>query len=146
MSKRIIKEISKLEEANYQNISAQLIDNNLYKWKAIIIGPEGTPYANGKFELLINIPIHYPHKPPHIVFITKIFHPNISLNGNICLDILKHKWSPALNIGQILLSISSLLSEPNPSDPLNSISGHMMIKKLTAFDNEVKKYITKYFK
>jgi ubiquitin-conjugating enzyme E2 N len=65
--------------------------------------------------------------PPKVVFDTKIYHPNIGKNinnldnlGRICLDILKKNWSPALQIKSVLLSIQSLLSEPNPDDPLNN--------------------------
>ena len=59
-------------------------------------------------------------EPPKVRFLTKIYHPNVDLLGRICLDILKDKWSPALQIRTVLLSIQALLSSPNPDDPLNN--------------------------
>uniref|UniRef100_A0A2K5JJZ2 E2 ubiquitin-conjugating enzyme n=2 Tax=Colobus angolensis palliatus TaxID=336983 RepID=A0A2K5JJZ2_COLAP len=55
---------------------------------------------------------------PEVCFMTKIYHPNVDKLGRICLDILKDKWSPALQICTVLLSIQALLSAPNPDDPL----------------------------
>lgn len=70
--------------------------------------------AGGKFKLELFLPDDYPMAPPKVRFLTKIYHPNIDKLGRICLDILKDKWSPALQIRTVLLSIQALLSAPNP--------------------------------
>jgi len=98
--------------------SAGPVDDDLSTWQGIIIGPEGTPYVGGVFKLEIIFPSDYPYKAPKVTFATPIYHCNINRAGNICLDILKDKWSPVLTIGKVLLSICSLLSDPNPDDPL----------------------------
>ena len=87
-------------------------------WKGTIVGPASSPYEGGLFKLNIRFPHDYPFQPPKVNFETKIFHPNISTSGDICLDVLKDQWSPALTISKILLSICSLLTDPNPDDPL----------------------------
>lgn len=115
--KRIQKEQKDLLIDPPSNCSAGPTED-MFVWDASIMGPEGSAYYGGIFKLKINFPLDYPFKPPKIQFITKIYHPNISPSGSICLDILKGKWSPALTIAKVLLSISSLLTEPNPEDPL----------------------------
>jgi len=103
------------------NCSAGPINkDNLFKWEGTIIGPSDSPYSGGLFRLSIEFPDNYPFKPPKIKFITKILHPNINNYGSICLDILNVSWSPILNISKVLLSICSLLTDPNENDPLNS--------------------------
>lgn len=116
--KRLEKELLDMKKDDIPNLSAGPVDNNLFEWRAMILGPIATPYEGGIFNLNISIPSNYPFKPPIVIFKTKIYHPNINSSGSICLDILKSQWSPALTISKILLSICSLLSDPNPNDPL----------------------------
>ena len=84
-----------------------------------IAGPEGTPYEGGLFDCELFLPDDYPMAPPKVLFRTRIYHPNIDKLGRICLDILKNKWSPALQIRAVLLSIQALMSAPNLDDPLD---------------------------
>jgi ubiquitin-conjugating enzyme E2 D/E len=117
--KRIQNELDDLKKNPVENCSAGPIDNNnLKKWQGTIFGPKDTPYENGIFELEIEFTNEYPFKPPLVRFITPIYHCNINSRGGICLDILKDQWSPAYSITKLLLSICSLLTEPNPNDPL----------------------------
>ena len=117
--KRIQKEYSDIKVDPPTQCSAGPVnDGDLFHWKATIMGPPETPYHGGVFFLTIHFPTDYPFKPPKVAFDTKIYHPNINSNGAICLDILKEQWSPALTISKVLLSICSLMADPNPDDPL----------------------------
>ncbi|KAH8256708.1 hypothetical protein KR038_006238, partial [Drosophila bunnanda] len=94
------------------------VEKDIFKWKATIEGPQGTPYEGGIFHLDILFNEEYPYLPPKVTFRTKIYHCNIAPTGQICLDILSSEWSPALTASKILISIISLLADPNPDDPL----------------------------
>ena len=145
LAKRLNKELKDLIENPITNCSAKLIKDDITKWEATIIGPDDTPYASGVFKLNINFPREYPMVPPKINFITKMFHCNIDEDcGQICLDILKHNWSPALSISKVLISICSLLNDPNPNSALNGDASHLYLKNRKLFDEKVKLYIKKY--
>ena len=92
-------------------------------------------FVGGVFKLELFLTDEYPMAPPKVRFLTKIYHPNIDKLGRICLDILKDKWSPALQIRTVLLSIQALLSAPNPDDPLaNDIANHWKANEKGAID------------
>lgn len=118
--------------------------SQLFKWVATIIGPTESPYQGGLFFLNVHFPTDYPFKPPKIQFTTKIYHCNINKNGSICLDILKDQWSPALTISKVLLSISSLLCDPNPKDPLVPEIAQLYLKNKTLHDATAKEWTQKY--
>lgn len=142
--KRLNKELKELQADPPCNCSATTIDDDINHWEATIIGPENTPYENGIFKLDIVFPDNYPFKPPKVKFMNRIFHPNINKFGNICLDILNQNWSPALTVCKLLLSISSLLNDPNPSDPLNVRAAEIYNNNYEEFFATAKTYTIKY--
>jgi len=88
---------------------------------------------DGLYSLELFLPEAYPMEPPKVRFLTRIYHPNIDKLGRICLDVLKEKWSPALQIRTVLLSIQALLSCPEVSDPLDpSVADHFKQNKAEA--------------
>lgn len=116
---RIKRELKIIQDDPPANCSAGLLrHDDLFEWDATILGPVDSPYEGGVFHLKISFPLDYPFKPPICIFTTKIYHPNINSSGGICLDILKNNWSPALTMNKVLLSICSMLDDPNPDDPL----------------------------
>jgi ubiquitin-conjugating enzyme E2 C len=88
-------------------------DGNLLSWTATITGPTETPYENLNLKLSFSFPNTYPYSAPTVLFKTPIYHPNVDFSGRICLDILKDKWSAVYNVQTVLLSLQSLLGEPN---------------------------------
>lgn len=103
-----------------------------------------SPYAGGVFFLSITFPTDYPFKPPKVSFTTKIYHPNINANGSICLDILRDQWSPALTISKVLLSICSMLTDPNPDDPLVPDIAHLYKTDRARYEATAREWTRKY--
>ena len=142
--RRIKSELSDFAANNIPNISARPISDDNIKWEGTIIGPEDTPYFGGLFNLDITLPSDYPYKPPIIKMKTKIYHPNINDEGTICLDILKDQWSPALTLTKVLLSISSLLAEPNPNDPLAPDVARIYLNDIKSFNKKARDFTERY--
>jgi ubiquitin-conjugating enzyme E2 A len=141
---RLSKELAKLQ-SDQEKLEGIIIDTptDLNIWKAKIIGPKDTPYEGGIFELKLSFDSDYPIKSPSVKFITPMYHPNIYRDGQICVDILQGEWSPSQNIRTILMSIISLLSDPNPSSPANREAANLYLSDRKAYDKKVKEFIDK---
>lgn len=171
--KRINKELVDLGKDPPSNCSAGPVGDDMFHWQATIMGPEDSPYAGGVFFLDIHFPADYPFKvrpfwstaiksvalyfwsvivcltllfaqPPKVHFTTRIYHCNINSNGGICLDILKDQWSPALTISKVLLSICSLLTDPNPDDPLVPDIAQLLKTDRARHDSTAREWTSKY--
>ncbi|KAJ8484007.1 hypothetical protein OPV22_016492 [Ensete ventricosum] len=135
LPRRIIKEAQRLLSEPEPGISALPSEDNMRSFSVKILGPNQTPYEGGVFKLELFLPEQYPLVAPKVRFLTKIYHPNIDKLGRICLDILKDKWTPALQIRTVLLSIQALLSSPNPDDPLSeNIAKHWKSNEADALE------------
>nr|XP_028591516.1 ubiquitin-conjugating enzyme E2 C [Podarcis muralis] len=117
---RLQQELMTLMMSGDKGISAFPESDNLFKWIGTINGATGTVYEDLRYKLSLEFPSGYPYNAPTVKFITPCYHPNVDLQGNICLDILKDKWSALYDVRTILLSIQSLLGEPNVESPLNT--------------------------
>uniref|UniRef100_A0A3Q0SA71 Ubiquitin conjugating enzyme E2 C n=1 Tax=Amphilophus citrinellus TaxID=61819 RepID=A0A3Q0SA71_AMPCI len=82
-------------------------------------------YEGLRYRLSLEFPAGYPYQAPRVKFVTPCFHPNVDDQGFICLDILKDKWSALYDVRSILLSIQSLLGEPNNESPLNTVAAEL---------------------
>ena len=142
--RRLTTELKNIKQEPPHNCSAGTVNDDLYHWTATILGPVDSPYEGGIFTLDIHFPMNYPFKPPKCNFKTKIYHPNINSAGSICVDILKNNWSPALTLSKVLLSICSLLNDPNPSDPLEPTIAREYINNREKFNNTAKSWTTIY--
>ena len=140
------KRLYDFNKENYQNIWANPInDDDLFNWEASILGPDESPYEGGIFHLKMYFPTDFAFKPPKCYFTTKIYHPNISSNGSISLDVLMDQWSPATStIDRILLSISSLLTDPNPDDFINSEAAELYKKNRFEYYKKARKWAIQY--
>ncbi len=135
--RRILQDYKKVQGSHNEGIMATLIDNRLVSWKAVIYGPEDTIWEGGTFQLTITFPKTYPNSPPDIRFLTRMFHPNVYTDGNICLDILQKKWSPIYDVIGVLTSTRSLLSDPNPHSPANPQAAKLFLESKSKYEQSV---------
>lgn len=115
-------------------------------WQAVIFGPDDTPWEGGTFNLTLDFTEEYPNKPPKVRFVTKMFHPNIYNDGQICLDILQNQWSPIYDISAILTSIQSLLCDPNPQSPANSEAAQLFQSNKREYNRRVRAVVEESWK
>ena len=123
----------------------EINDEDMYAEHYVFLkGPKDTPFENGIFKLSIKMPTDYPYKPPKIYFMTRVYHPNIASDGSICIDILKDQWSSALRLNTVILSLSDLLANPNPNDPLVPDIANEYRTNKEKYNLKVIDYVKKY--
>ncbi|KAH9595484.1 ubiquitin-conjugating enzyme E2 G1, variant 2 [Schistosoma haematobium] len=127
------KQLYELNKSATEGFSAGLVDeDNIFKWRVLIIGPPDTLYEGGCFHAELDFPQDYPERPPKMRFVTDIWHPNIAQDGDVCISILHHpgkdlwgyerpeeRWLPVHTVETIITSVISMLAEPNPDSPAN---------------------------
>ncbi|KAL7854562.1 hypothetical protein SRHO_G00167520 [Serrasalmus rhombeus] len=140
--KALMLELKSLQDEPVEGFKITLVDeSDLYNWEVAIFGPPNTHYEGGYFKARIKFPIDYPYSPPSFRFLTKMWHPNIYENGDVCISILhppvddpqsgelpSERWNPTQNVRTILLSVISLLNEPNTFSPAN-VDASVMYRK-----------------
>jgi len=156
-SKALIKKQFKdINKASDLGLSVGLVDeNNFYKWSVVIFGPTETIYEGGFFRAILTFPDDYPNSPPQMQFTTKMWHPNIYKDGKVCISILhppgtdkfneqekaEERWRPSLGAEEILLSVISMLNDPNPDSPANIDAAVMFRNNREEYDNKVRSLV-----
>lgn len=107
-------------------------------WRIPLTRPADTPFEDGTFKLLLTFDESYPNRPPTVKFLSKMFHPNVYANGELCLDILQNRWSPTYDVAAILTSIQSLLHDPNPNSPANAEAASLYRENMKEYVRRVK--------
>ncbi|KAK8511773.1 hypothetical protein V6N12_000814 [Hibiscus sabdariffa] len=141
-TKRLMKDLEKLLQEPPAGISAEPQKNNILHWDAIIQGPKKSPWEGGSFKLTLQFPEDYPNKPPTGRFISPMFHPNIDAkDGRIFIDILRDEWRPIYNVESVLISIQSLLCDPNPNSPANEEAAKLFIENKREYNKRIRKLV-----
>lgn len=138
--KRVLREISEITSEPLDGIKLIPNEQDVCDIQAFIDGPADTPYFGGLFRLKLILCKGFPAQPPKAYFITKIFHPNVAANGEICVNTLKKDWKPELGIKHILLTVKCLLIVPNPESALNEEAGKLLLENYEEYFSRAKLY------
>jgi ubiquitin-conjugating enzyme E2 G1 len=147
--KRLTREYEIINKSNYCEFTVEISDTNILVWNVIVFGPQDTIYENGMFRAILTFPKEYPNKPPVMQFITKIIHPNIYKDGKVCISILhegkdeynyeqaSERWNPSQGVSSILLSVISMLADPNDESPANIDAAKLYRENYNEFKKQV---------
>ncbi|AFZ79148.1 ubiquitin-conjugating enzyme E2, putative [Theileria equi strain WA] len=135
--RRIIQDVARITRDPPKGTRALPFSDNMMYCHAIINGSEGSIWECGTFHLIIKFSEDYPTKPPSVRFLSKMFHPNIYGDGKICLDILQNQWTPMYDIASVLMSIQSLLNDPNPMSPANTEAAEIYTGNRPLYERKV---------
>lgn len=113
---------------------------NLFRF-SIAVSPADGHYRGGRFVFAVEVSENYPIDPPKVKCTQRIYHPNIDLDGNVCLNILREDWLPVLLMGAVVLGLNFLFLELNPTDPLNKDAANMLVKNPARFARNVRSAI-----
>eukprot|EP00891_Asterochloris_glomerata_P003712 jgi/Astpho2/3712/e_gw1.00060.65.1_t len=126
--KKLARELKDLQDKPEEGIKVHVSEENIADVQAEYEGPAGTPYESGHFRMKLLFGQDFPNSPPKGYFLTKIFHPNVSKAGEICVNVLKRDWKPDLGLRHILVIIRCLLIEPFPESALNEEAGKLLLE------------------
>eukprot|EP00834_Sanchytrium_tribonematis_P003920 NODE_170_length_14437_cov_1.447273.p10 type:complete len:177 gc:universal NODE_170_length_14437_cov_1.447273:5027-4497(-) len=133
---RLQKDINELELP--PNIKTDFANVNNLHDISVEISPTQGPYQNGTFTFKMEIPMSYPHDPPKLKCTQTIYHPNIDIEGSVCLNVLRADWNPVLGLQSVLFGLLMLFHEPNPLDPLNKDAAQQMRESMDQYLRTVK--------
>lgn len=139
---RIQKDIAELDGGSVAKIDFPN-PNDLTSFN-VTVSPDSGYWSGAKYMFNFSIPASYPHDPPKVTCKRKIYHPNINLEGAVCLNILREDWKPVLDINAVIYGLIYLFYEPNPDDPLNREAADLFRNDKNQFGRVVKRTLQGY--
>jgi len=124
----VSRQLRKLIQEPLEGIHVVVNEEDISDIQADIQGPEDTPYVGGLFRCKLVLSNDFPNTPPRGFFLTKIFHPNVSNNGDICVNTLKKDWKPTLGMSHIFQIVRCLLIIPFPESALNEVASKLFLE------------------
>ncbi|KAI9659773.1 MAG: Ubiquitin-conjugating enzyme E2 7 [Trizodia sp. TS-e1964] len=154
-TRRLTREYKALTTDSPDGITAGPVDESDYfVWEALIQGPDGTPFEGGVFPATLTFPKDYPINPPTMKFNPPLFHPNVYASGLVCISILhapgpdpnhyekaEERWSPIQSVEKVLLSVMSMLAEPNDESPANVEAAKMWRDHRPLYEERVREEV-----
>jgi ubiquitin-conjugating enzyme E2 M len=132
---RVQKDVAELDKI--EGVRVEFGDaDDLMQFKVYITPLEGL-YEGATYQFSCSVPADYPFNAPKVHCDTLIYHPNIDMEGHVCLNILREDWSPVLNVTSVLFGLLTLFYEPNPEDPLNKEAAQLMVDDRARFEQIV---------
>ena len=134
-------DVTKLIESGYE---VKILDLNRIVVK--FYGPKGTPYEGGVWKVQVDLLEQYPFLPPGILFLNKIYHPNIGFwSGWPCLNVIDDAWTEKYNLSMMFeYFLPQLLTEPNPDDALNDRAANLFLESPEEYKKKITEYVQKY--
>ena len=154
--KKLQREFKEINESGDGCFTVGLVDeDNYFKWEVSIEGPENTMFEGSIMRAILTFPVDYPMNPPDMLFLTKMWHPNIFKNGKVCISILHkpeidetnpqerldEKWRPVLGVKEIIMSVSSMLISPNCESPANVDAALQYQSNLGEYKKKIRKFL-----
>jgi len=136
----VAKELRKLSQEPLDGIKIVMNEEDVTDITADITGPDQTPFEAGVFKVKLVLPADYPQAPPKGYFLTKIFHPNISKAGEICVNTLKKDWQASFGVGHVLQVVRCLLINPFPESALNEEAGKLFMEDYDEYAKKARMY------
>jgi ubiquitin-conjugating enzyme E2 A len=131
-------DLKNIRKDSPEGITAQPDPGNIFCWTGEIHGPPETEWEGGVFKIVLDFLESYPTEAPKVRFITKIFHPNVDENGNVCVDVLQNNWTATSDVLSILISLQILLTCPNPASPANREAAKLFKSNLEQYKEQVR--------
>lgn len=142
--RRICKELSDINEKPIEGISVDPNEDNYFEWNCILRGAVEGPYKGGTFRFKLTLPPSFPFKAPSVVFQTKIYHPGVNDEGQICVPILRDEWKPSIKLSTVLGVIQEKVNNPSAEDPFEPDIAMLLRNDYAKFLANAKEYTRRY--